>query len=181
MKKVDLKNLQPQNEKNEDKKKGDNYDDSEPEDDDHHSAELDKTVFTNGLRNQLKYSHEALVEMSMGDADSGSDIPDTIYVSSDCQGEQINIVPIMNAFAKSFVELPNRIKNTKSCVNIKNTDDKCFLYCHLLHERYRKCNNKKIEHPERLHGEKAFVYHNQIIKWIMKIFHFRYPIIIFML
>ena len=60
--------------------------------------------------------------------------------SSGCKNEQINVVPIVNAFANAYIELPQRIKNTKSCVNIKNQDKKCFLYCHLLHERYRMCD-----------------------------------------
>ena len=51
---------------------------------------------------------------------SGSDAVDTLYISSGCRQEQINIVPIKNDFANAFIELPARIKNTKSCVNIKN-------------------------------------------------------------
>ena len=71
-------------------------------------------------------------------------------------------MPITNVFANGYIELPSRIKNSKSCVKIKNQDDRCFLWCHLLHERYRLCENKKIEHPERLFGEKAYIYNNKI-------------------
>ena len=98
------------------------------------------------------------------DYSGSSDIPDTIYVSNGCQAKQINIVPIVNVFANTIIDLPARIKNTKSCVNINNVENKCFLYCQLLHERYCMCNNDKIEYPERLHGEKTFVYNNEIIK-----------------
>ena len=96
----------------------------------------------------------------MGDYNAvGGDVEDTIYTSSGCQSEQLNIAPISNVFANSFIETPQRIKNSKACVNIKNkNDNKCFLWCHLLHKRYRMSNNKKVEHPERLYGEKAFVF-----------------------
>ena len=98
-------------------------------------------------------------------ADEGDigDIEVTIYSSSGCQSEQINIVPITNVFANGYIELPEKIKNTKSCVNIKNQDDKCFLWCHLLHLRYKLNENKKIEHPERLFGQKGYIYNNKIL------------------
>ena len=92
------------------------------------------------------------------------DIEVTIYTSSGCQSEQINIVPISNVFANGFIELPQKIKNTKSCVNIKNKDDRCFLWCHLLQLRYRLNENKKIDHPERLIGEKAYIYNLYILR-----------------
>ena len=77
--------------------------------------------------------------------------------------EKINVLKIVNAMANSYIELPVRIINTKSCINIKNNDEKCFLYCHLLHERYRLNDFKKIQGAERLHGEKAFVHNNVMI------------------
>ena len=87
---------------------------------------------------------------------------------SDCvdlgiEYEKLNVVKIKYVFANGYIELPNRIINTKSCINIKNVDNKCFLYCHLLHERYRLNGFTKIQNPERLHGEKAFTYGNTII------------------
>ena len=57
---------------------------------------------------------------------------DSIYSSSGCVSEQLNVVAITDAFANAYIPLPDRIKNIKSCINIKTTDDKCFLYCHLL-------------------------------------------------
>ena len=39
---------------------------------------------------------------------TGSDVEDTIYVSSGCKSEQINITPITNVFANSFIELPKK-------------------------------------------------------------------------
>ena len=78
---------------------------------------------------------------------------DQVDLGSDCidkgiEYEKLNYVKIQNVFANGFDKLHERIKNTKSCVNIKNQDNKCFLYCHLLHERYRMCNNEKIKNAD---------------------------------
>ena len=86
--------------------------------------------------------------------------------------ENLNIIKIKNAFASAYIELPIRIIHTKSCINIKNNDDKCFLYCHMLHERYRKNGFKKIQNPERLHGEKAYNYNNEMIHLNYENIHF---------
>ena len=34
----------------------------------------------------------------------------------------------------SFIELPQIIKNKKGCLNVKNDDEKCFLYCIIAHD-----------------------------------------------
>ena len=45
----------------------------------------------------------------------------------------------------SFVELPNKLKNSKKVlINIKNNYNKCFLWCHARHLNLIK------KHPERL-------------------------------
>ena len=85
------------------------------------------------------------------------------YTDVGIEYEKMNIVKIQNVFANGYISLDPRIINTKSCINIKNNDDKCFLYCHLLHERYKLNNFKKIQGAERLHSEKAFNYNNQMI------------------
>ena len=85
------------------------------------------------------------------------------FVDFGIEYEKLNIVKIQNVFANGYIELPTRIIHTKSCINIKNNDDKCFLYCHLLHERYRLNNFKKIQGAERLHGKKAFIYKDEMI------------------
>ena len=53
----------------------------------------------------------------------------------------------------SYVELDSFINNKKCCVNIKNKDDKCFMYCILYH-----LYNKLIgAHPERVIKYKPFM------------------------
>ena len=38
----------------------------------------------------------------------------------------------------SYIELPDYIKNKKACINIKNDDDKCFIWCILAYFNYNK-------------------------------------------
>ena len=97
------------------------------------------------------------------------------FVDMGIEYERLNIVKIRNVFASSYIPLPDRIIHTKSCINIKNNDEKCFLYCHLLHERYRKNGFKKIQGAERLHGEKAFNYNNEMIHLNYENIHFPIP------
>ena len=48
----------------------------------------------------------------------------------------------------SYIDLPDIIKNKKACLNVKNTDEKCFLYSVILHD------NPTIKHIDR--GERVF-------------------------
>ena len=97
------------------------------------------------------------------DTKEGTDqvIMGTDCVDSGIDYEKLNIVKIQNVFANGFIELPERIKNTKSCINIKHQYNKCFLYCHLLHERYRLCDN--VKNADRLHGKKACICDDKMI------------------
>ena len=45
----------------------------------------------------------------------------------------------------TYIELPDKLKNPiKGLINIKNNDNKCFLWCHIWH-----LNPLKI-YPERI-------------------------------
>ena len=45
----------------------------------------------------------------------------------------------------TYIELPNELKNSKKgLVNIKNNDNKCFLWCHIRHL------NPLIKDPQRI-------------------------------
>ena len=47
----------------------------------------------------------------------------------------------------SYIDLPKELKNKKALINMKNTDNKCFLWCVL------RALNPKNEHPERIDGD----------------------------
>ena len=44
----------------------------------------------------------------------------------------------------SYIELPEYIKNKKACVNIKNTDEKCFKWAILASKHYHEFKSKKM-------------------------------------
>jgi len=50
-----------------------------------------------------------------------------------------------------YIEIPRWVKNSKSCVNIKNDDDKCFLWCHLRHR-----HPSAINQPNRISDLKPY-------------------------
>jgi hypothetical protein len=54
-----------------------------------------------------------------------------------------------------FMELPPQIKNKKACINIKNDDDKCFLYAVACALFYEELQDKK--HSERVNQYKPFL------------------------
>ena len=48
---------------------------------------------------------------------------------------------------KTWIPLPKELANKKAIINMKNTDNKCFLWCVL------RALNPKDNHPERVDGE----------------------------
>ena len=49
-------------------------------------------------------------------------------------GEYVNISKYSPLIGSSFVELPSELKNSKKgLINIKNNDNKYFLWCHVRH------------------------------------------------
>ena len=56
------------------------------------------------------------------------------WVFESINGEYVNISMYSPVIGISFVELPNELKNRrKGLINIKNNDNKCFLWCHVRH------------------------------------------------
>ena len=49
--------------------------------------------------------------------------------------------------AGSYIELPQKLKNKKAIINMKNQDDKCFMWCVL------RALNPKDNHPERIDND----------------------------
>ena len=61
---------------------------------------------------------------------------------------EINIYKYRPLKGSSYIDLPDIIKNKKACLNVKNTDQKCFLYSVILHD------NPTIRNIDR--GERVF-------------------------
>ena len=49
-------------------------------------------------------------------------------------GEYLNIFVYNPLWESTYIELPDKLKNTiKGLINIKNSHKKCFLWCHIRH------------------------------------------------
>jgi len=86
---------------------------------------------------------------------------------------QVNSIKFKPFKGASYIDLPPRIKNSKACINVKNEDNKCFLWSVLScihhkdiddhHSRVAKyepyeneLNMKGIEYPVSINGIKKF-------------------------
>ena len=56
------------------------------------------------------------------------------WIVESIYGKYVNISACSPLVANTYIELPNELKNPmKGLINIKNTDNKCFLWCHIRH------------------------------------------------
>ena len=59
--------------------------------------------------------------------------------------EYVNISIFSPLSGSSYIELPNKLKNSmKGLINFKNNDNKCFLRCHIRHLNPLKIHPKRI-------------------------------------
>ena len=58
---------------------------------------------------------------------------------------EINTIEFNPAKGSSYIDLPARIKNKKAIVNIKNKDDKCFLWCILRYIYPKESHEERVE------------------------------------
>ena len=86
------------------------------------------------------------------------------------ESQYINISTYRPLAGSSYMDLPVELKSPrKGLINIKNKDQKCFLWCHVRHinpskehpERIRKIDKKLVKHitnPEEIKDEdKEFI------------------------
>ena len=67
------------------------------------------------------------------------------WIIESINGECVNIYMYSPLIGSSFVELHNELKNSrKGLINIKNNDNKCFLWCHVRHL------NLVCKYPDRI-------------------------------
>ena len=63
------------------------------------------------------------------------------WIIESINGEYVIISMYSPLIERSFAELPNELKNPKKgLINIKNNDNKCFLWCHVRHLNLIKKN-----------------------------------------
>ena len=86
------------------------------------------------------------------------------------ESQYINISTYRPLSGSSYMDLPVELKSPrKGLINIKNKDEKCFLWCHVRHinpskqhpERIRKIDKKLVQHityPEQVRDDdKVFI------------------------
>ena len=67
------------------------------------------------------------------------------WIIESIESQYINILTHRPLVGSSYIDLPIELKHPKKgSINIKNNDQKCFLWCHV-----RRVNPLK-EHPERI-------------------------------
>ena len=67
------------------------------------------------------------------------------WIIESIQSQYINISTYRPLVENSYIEMPIELKHPKNVlINIKNNDQKCFLWCHVRHI------NPLKEHPERI-------------------------------
>ena len=67
------------------------------------------------------------------------------WVVKSIEAEYVNISIYSRLSGSTYIELPVKLRNSmKVLINIKNNDNKCFLWCHIRH-----LNSLKT-HPERI-------------------------------
>ena len=70
------------------------------------------------------------------------------WVIEEILNHYINVVSYIPLRGNSYILLPNELRNSKKgLINLKNEDNKCFLWCHIRHLNPAKKrpakNNKK--------------------------------------
>ena len=66
---------------------------------------------------------------------------------------EINLVDYSPTKGSSYIDLPAWIKLKKAIINIKNKDDKCFLWCILRYLHPKKRDNEVISHLKKYEDE----------------------------
>ena len=67
------------------------------------------------------------------------------WIIESIESQYINISTYRPLVGNSYIELPMELKHPrKGLINIRNNDQKCFLWCHVRHI------NPFKEHPERI-------------------------------
>ena len=64
--------------------------------------------------------------------------------------EYMNISLFSPLSGSTYIELPRRLRNSvKSLINIKNSNNKCFLWCHIRHLNPLKIHSERIKKADK--------------------------------
>ena len=72
------------------------------------------------------------------------------WILDSVNSEYVNISKYAPLFGSSFIELPDKLKHPmKGLINIKNKDNKCFLWCHVRHLNLVDKNSSRISRKDK--------------------------------
>ena len=72
------------------------------------------------------------------------------WIVESVDGKYVNISFYSPLVESTYIELPNRLKNSmKGLINIKNSDNKCFLWCHIRHLNLVERNSQRITEEDK--------------------------------
>ena len=73
-----------------------------------------------------------------------------VWIVESIDGEYVNISAYIPLVGSTYIELPDELKNPmKGLINIRNNDNKCFLWCHNRHLNLVERNPQKITRKDR--------------------------------
>ena len=72
------------------------------------------------------------------------------WIIESINGEYVNISFYSPLIGITYIELPDKLKNSmKGLINIKNNDNKCFLWCHIRHLNLVKTHLERIAKEDK--------------------------------
>ena len=72
------------------------------------------------------------------------------WVSERVNDQYLNISQYASLVGSSFIELPKELRNSKKgLINLRNTDNKCFMWCHVRHLNPVSDNTSRIKKVDK--------------------------------
>ena len=72
------------------------------------------------------------------------------WIIESMEAQYMNISIYRPLIGSTYIELPDKLKNPmKSLINIKNSDNKCFLWCHIRHFNPLNIHPEKSKNKSR--------------------------------
>ena len=77
------------------------------------------------------------------------------WIVKSVDAHYLNIVKYEPIKGNSYIQLPKELRNSaKGLINLKNEDDKCFLYCHIRHLNPQSKDPQRIKKSDKAYIEK---------------------------
>ena len=72
------------------------------------------------------------------------------WIIESIEAQYVNISIYSPLIGSTYIELPDKLKNPmKGLINIKNNDNKCFIWCHIRHLNPLKINSERITRVDK--------------------------------